>query len=81
MDTDTAEQAQQAAPPVVGMYAPNHASGHLESTAERLATPDSWRWVPDPSEVAIPTPPPGRDAGPSDRLIKALTELGLHYWR
>jgi hypothetical protein len=80
METDVAAPAQEADAPAVQTDSPT-GSREPAATSEQPSRHDTWRWIPDPAEDSIPTHPSGRDAGPSDALIRACTQLGLLHWR
>jgi hypothetical protein len=80
MDTHVAAPAREADALAVQTDSPTDSRDSAPASAPP-SRPDKWRWIPDPPEDSIPTHPPSRDAGPSDALIRAFTQLGLLHWR
>jgi hypothetical protein len=81
MDIDVIERARKVEPPIVHSESPAPGSGGAEPSGGRHTPRDEWRWIPDPAEAGIPLPPPRREGAFSEEVIKALTQLGLQYWR
>ena len=80
MDTYVAAPAEEAHAPALQTGSPP-GSRDPAAASEQPSRQDEWRWIPDPDEDSIPTHPSSQDAGPSDALIRAFTQLGLLHWR
>ena len=73
-------EARKAHPRTAPRPVPEFGAEESEPLKAHRAEEQTWRWVPDPAESETSPTPVGK-TGPSDGLIRALTRIGLHYWR
>jgi hypothetical protein len=79
-DMPVTQRAETFAEPTAREHPPDCSRGGSRRASTRLPTQHEWRWIPDPTEVDLPTPSTSPDDGTSNALIRALAWANLHYW-